>query len=93
MSVFKGGGLLSFDAESEDWQMENGEPEKSPEEMRDDLRQLEDEINTLKQVLHVKVSLEVYLVLAEVNVMILIEGKESERHTTEVGHHPNAIDQ
>jgi len=52
------GGFLSFDAESEEWQMTNGgasgEPEKSPEEMKNDLRQLEDEINTLKQVLHVK---------------------------------------
>ena len=50
----QGGGLLSFDGE-EEWQMENGEPEKSPEEMKQDLSQLEDEINTLKQVLEVKV--------------------------------------
>ena len=36
--------------------MENGEPEKTSDELRQDLTQLEDEINTLKQVLHVKVS-------------------------------------
>ncbi|XP_075250708.1 uncharacterized protein LOC142342920 [Convolutriloba macropyga] len=52
-STREGGGLLSFDGE-EEWQMENGEPEKSPEEMKQDLSQLEDEINTLKQVLEVK---------------------------------------
>ena len=51
------GGLLSFDGDEQDWNIVGGNEidQKSAEELQSDLTQLEDEINTLKQVLTTKV--------------------------------------